>query len=104
MKNYREIVAGMYARRCFKQCIGTTAYIQFTENVDRPMGCRRSFGYIVNNIQRDIGDILMRAFCWRNTEQGHQYWSELHLQWSKFANDTDICRKLSHILKNTKWK
>lgn len=101
MKNYREIVAGMYARHCFKQCVGTTAYLQFTENIDKPLGRKHSFRYIVRHTQRDIGRMLMTAFSWRCTKQGHQYWSELHLQWSKFALDTDIYRKLSRILKNT---
>lgn len=101
MKNYREIVAGMYAKHCFKQCIGTTAYIQFMENHNKSFRSDHCFKHIMGHVRCGVGLILTTAFVWNHNSQGHAYWNELSSKWDIYVIDNSIDRTLSRILANT---
>lgn len=104
MEDYRQIVAGMYARHHFKQCIGTTAYIQFMENHNASFGSDHCFKYIMGWTKGGVSQFPLAAFPWYDTKQGHVYWLELARKWRRYVVDNGIDRKLSYILENTEMK
>ena len=104
MKDYRQIVAGMYVKHSLKQCIGTTAYIQFMESHNNSFGSDHCFEYFMNHTQCGARVIFTMAFAWYYTRQGHMYWEKLASKWERYVVDNGIDRTLSHILENTERK
>jgi hypothetical protein len=101
MKDYREIVAGMYIRHSLKQCIGTTAYIQFMENHNKSIGSDHCFKHFMRHVRGGVGLILTTAFLWNRNRQGQAYWNGLSSKWDSHVIVNSIDRTLSHILENT---
>lgn len=58
-------------------------YYPFRRNFAKmPMYRHKSLGKYLRNVKKE--DAIRNAFSWRNTQEGHDFWSTINYKWRSF--------------------